>query len=75
MGVKTYMDDDTFGVANTLLVDVLAIAGCIVTFEGLAIDKICICDSLAWFFPINFKVMRWMTWPTKLRIQNLITNL
>lgn len=56
MGVKTYMDDDTFGVINTLMVDVLAITGYIVTFKGLAINKICICDTLAWFFSIDFKV-------------------
>lgn len=56
VGVKTYMDDDTFGVINTLMVDVLAITGYIVTSKGLAINKICICDTLAWFFSIDFKV-------------------
>jgi hypothetical protein len=55
VGVKTYMDD-TFGVANTLVVDVPAIAGCIITFEGPIIDEICIYDSLTWFFSIDFKV-------------------
>ncbi len=56
MGVKTYTNDDTFSVANTLVVDVPTVVGYIVAFKGPTIDEICICDNLAWFFPIDFKV-------------------
>ncbi len=51
MGVKTYTNDDTFGVVNTLVVDVPILVGYIVGFKGLATNEICICDNLAWFFP------------------------
>jgi hypothetical protein len=73
--VKTCTDNDTFGVANTLVVDVPTIVGYIVAFEGPTIDEICICDNLTWFFSHRLQShSRWMTWLTK-RIQNLVTNL
>jgi hypothetical protein len=58
VGMKTCIDKDTFGVANTLVVDVLVVVGYIVALEGPSIDKICICNSLPCLFSIDFKITR-----------------
>ncbi len=52
MGMKTCMNDDTF------VVDVYATTRCITALEGPSTDKICMYDNLAWFFPIDFKVIQ-----------------
>ncbi len=44
--MKTYTNEDTFGVANTLMVDVHVATSCIAALKGLTIDEICIYDNL-----------------------------
>lgn len=56
MGMKNCTNDDTFSVANTLVVDVPIVVGYIIAFKGPTIDEICICDNLVCFFSIDFKI-------------------
>jgi hypothetical protein len=58
--MKTCIDDEklgnAFGVPNTLI-DVPSATSCIATLEGLAIDKICMRDSLTLYFSTDFNII------------------